>query len=66
MDQETKIAAAKMSAAIGGTIFGITLNDWVLLVTLIYVLLQIGLLVPKYWELIVTWIKGNWPCSKND
>lgn len=66
MDQETKIAAAKMGAAIGGTIFGMTLNDWVLIITFIYVLLQIGLLMPKYWEMIINWLKGSGPCSKND
>lgn len=52
--------AAKTAPAIGGASFaaaspvaeaaaaGLTLNEWVALATLIYVLAQLGLLLPKY------------------
>ncbi len=42
-------AAAKITPAIGGAaLSGMTLNEWVAAATLLYVLAQIGLLVPKY------------------
>ena len=53
-------AAAKITPAIGGTVYaGMTLNEWVALATLVYVLLQIGLLLPKYWALARSkgWVK---------
>lgn len=28
---------------------GLTLSDWIALLTILYLMLQIGLLVPKYW-----------------
>jgi hypothetical protein len=33
-------------------IYGLTLQDWVAIVTIVYVLLQAGLLVPKYWRMM--------------
>ncbi len=30
-------------------IMGLTLYDWIALLTILYLMLQIGLLVPKYW-----------------
>jgi hypothetical protein len=30
-------------------IMGLTLSDWIALLTILYLMLQIGLLVPKYW-----------------
>ncbi len=48
-DPEVKIAGGKISIAAGGGILtAITLNQWVAIATLIYVVLQIGLLIPKY------------------
>lgn len=53
MDSETKAAVMKMSVAgAGASLYGLTLNEWMALITIIYVILQIGLLLPKYWELI--------------
>lgn len=56
-------AAVKASPAIGGAawvttgppaglIAGLTLNDWVALITILYVTLQVGLLLPKYWAML--------------
>lgn len=52
-DADTKAAAVKMGIASGGGILtAVTLNEWVALATLVYVVLQIGLLLPKYWRLL--------------
>lgn len=51
--QDEISAIAKITPAIGGgalTVF--TLNEWVALATFIYVLLQSGLLLPKYWAML--------------
>jgi uncharacterized membrane protein len=54
--QETITAAAKITPAIGGAAYtAMTLNEWVALATLVYVLLQIGLLVPKYYNGFKAW-----------
>ena len=53
--QETVEAGAKVAPALGGagyTALGLPLADWVAIITMIYVLLQIGLLVPKYKSLL--------------
>lgn len=45
--------AAKITPAITGAAWaGLTLNEWVMLATLVYVVAQTGLLVPKYWALL--------------
>lgn len=47
--QETVVATAKIGPAIGGaTLYGFTLNELIGIFTLLYVILQIGLLIPKY------------------
>jgi len=46
---DTVIATAKVAPALGGfTWYSLTLQEWVAIVTIAYVLLQIGLLIPKY------------------
>lgn len=53
LNEEPGIVAAKIAPAAVGTAWGaLTLNEWVLVATLIYVLAQLGLLVPKYWALM--------------
>ena len=53
---EEKLAVAKTLPAIAGaTIYGLTLQDWVAIVTLVYVALQVGLLLPKYWRMLRDW-----------
>lgn len=58
----TGTALAKMAPALGGAAYaGLTLNEWAALATLIYVLLQIGLLLPKYWA----WARRRfWPSGE--
>lgn len=52
-DGEDKIAMAKMGVAAGGfTISSLTLNEWVALLTICYLLLQMGLLIPKYVQMV--------------
>lgn len=47
--QDEYTAAAKITPAAAGTIYSqLTLNDWVAIITIAYVALQIGLLIPKY------------------
>ncbi len=53
MDKEWVGPTAKMTVAGVGTAFSsLTLNEWVACATLIYVVLQIGLLLPKYWAVL--------------
>lgn len=54
LKQETAEAALRATPAVGGAWYtAMTLNEWVALATLIYVLLQIGLLLPKYYAFLV-------------
>jgi len=53
--QDELTTVAKITPAAGGaaySYFGWTLNEWVAAATLFYVVLQIGLLVPKYWSVL--------------
>ena len=61
---EIQSAAIKLAPAVGGaTLSTLTLNQWVAIATLIYVILQIGTLLPKYWR----WAKyGIPPHSRSD
>ena len=57
---EEQVAVAKTAPAIAGaTIYGLTLQDWVAIATLVYVALQAGLLMPKYWRLLFDWRSGR-------
>ena len=47
---EEKITAIK--TGFGGLIYGLTLNEWVAISTIVFFTLQSGLLLPKYWRLI--------------
>lgn len=44
-------------AAVGVTMYGITLNEWVALVTLVYLAIQIVILAPKAFAIIRGWVK---------
>lgn len=51
--QEEITTAVKIAPAAAGAVWtGLTLNEWVAVVTIIYVAAQAGLLVPKYWDLL--------------
>lgn len=57
MDHDEKLAIVKMS--VGGTgviIYSLTLNEWVAVATLTYLFLQIGLLLPKYYQMVKEWL----------
>lgn len=52
MHKETAEAATKMAiAGTGATLYSLTLNEWMAVVTIVYVIMQIGLLIPKYWKM---------------
>ena len=38
-------------------LFGMTPTEWVTALTVLYLLLQIGLLLPKYWSQIRAWLR---------
>ena len=57
---EEKIAIAKVvPAVVGATLYGLTLQEWVAVATLVYVVLQVGLLLPKYWRGLRGWWRGQ-------
>lgn len=47
-----------MIAAAAGAISGLTLNEWVAVLTLVYLIAQIGLLIPQYWAAFKKWWQG--------
>lgn len=56
---DDKAALAKMSiAGIAATVAALTLNDWVAVLTILYLVAQLGLLVPKYWSEFTKWWRG--------
>jgi len=58
MDTDSKIEAARIGgAAVGLTAYGITLNEWVALATLVYLIIQIFILMPKATVIIKSWFK---------
>lgn len=57
---DEKVAVVKAIPAIFGfTIYSLTFQEWVAVATLVYIALQVGLLLPKYWRLIRTWRRGD-------
>lgn len=52
MHDEISAAAKIAPAGVGSVWAAMTLNEWVAFATLIYVVAQIGLLIPKYWALL--------------
>lgn len=60
MKQEIHQEAVKSTIAVSGAgLSAMTLNEWVALATLIYIVLQIGLLIPKYWKFWKGWIDSK-------
>lgn len=58
MDADSKIEAARIGgAAVGLTAYGITLNEWVALATLVYLIIQIFILMPKATVIVKSWFK---------
>lgn len=60
LDREDQFAAAKMSIGAGGAAASaLTLNEWVAICTILYLVLQIGLLLPKYVQIARDWLKNR-------
>lgn len=54
------LAAAKIAVGGGGALlYGLTLNEWVAILTIAYMVLQIGLLLPKYYGMIKKWLSKD-------
>lgn len=55
-DVEAKMAAVKMSVGGGGVIvYKLTLNEWVAVLTIIYMVIQTLLILPRFKVLLVSW-----------
>ncbi len=53
---EEKVTTINTGIAAGSAVmYELTLNDWVLIATLLYFLLQIGLLIPRYVTMYRDW-----------
>ena len=55
------LKAAPPVIVTGSVLFGMTPTEWVTALTVLYLLLQIGLLVPRYWAQFRDWIGPNRP-----
>lgn len=58
--QDVTIEAVKATPPVivsGAMLFGMTPTEWVTALTVLYLLLQIGLLLPKYWSQLRTWLR---------
>ncbi len=55
-------------AGAGITLYGITLNEWVAVATIIYLAVQILILLPKAYETVVPWMyrRAAWLRSMRD
>ena len=52
MKQDIQMEGAKGAVAVGGAVwYSLTLNEWVAFFTLVYIALQIGLLLVKYYDI---------------
>ncbi len=64
MDHQTLLDHIKLLiAAVLGSIAAITLNEWVSITAIIYSVMQITLLMPKYFEAMkrrLAWIRVWW------
>lgn len=55
---DTKIEVARTGfAAVGVTVYGLTLNEWVAIITVIYLAVQIVILLPKFCGTLKNFIK---------
>lgn len=52
-----KAEALRMTGAAGlGAIYGLTLNEWVAVATLLYMAFQIIVISPKAWRVVKDWV----------
>lgn len=62
--QDVSLEAVKAAPPVivsGAMLFGMTPTEWVTALTVLYLLLQIGLLIPRYWAQFRDWISPNRP-----
>lgn len=56
-DHQMKVEGARIAGATAGiTLYGITLNEWVAVATIIYLAVQILILLPKAYDTMMPWI----------
>lgn len=48
----------------GAMLFGMTPTEWVTALTVLYLLLQIGLLIPRYWSQFRAWARPGRRAAK--
>lgn len=48
----------------GAMLFGMTPTEWVTALTVLYLLLQIGLLIPRYWSQFKAWARPGRRAAK--
>lgn len=66
VDTDEKVALMKMGVgAAGAGATALTLNEWVAVITIGYLLLQIGLLLPKYVQMIRDYLRQK-KAEKNE
>lgn len=56
---------APPAAVSGAVILGYTPAEWITILTAVYLLMSIGLLIPKYWDQFVGWYKA-WKQARKD
>lgn len=60
--QDVAIEATKAAPPVivsGAMLFGMTPTEWVTALTVLYLLLQIGLLIPRYWSQFKAWARPS-------
>lgn len=60
--QDVAVEATKAAPPIivsGAMLFGMTPAEWVTALTVLYLVLQIGLLVPRYWAQFRDWVRPD-------
>lgn len=65
--QDIAIEATKAAPPVivsGAVLFGMTPAEWVTALTVLYLLLQIGLLIPRYWSQFKAWARPGRKAAK--
>lgn len=52
------VKIAPPAAVTGALLMGMTPAEWITALTLLYLVMSIGLLIPKYWAQIMEWRRG--------
>lgn len=59
------VKVAPPAAVSGAVILGYTPAEWITILTVTYLLMSIGLLIPRYWSQFRDWYKA-WKQSRKD